>query len=237
MRLEAVVVCVDYSDFLAATLPINVRFFDRLVVISTPDDYRTEVVCDCVGVELIKTDVFNKEKGEFCKGKGINEGLSRLLMSDWVVHLDADIVLPGNTRRSLEKAELDPTCVYGIDRFSCRSYEDWCRYSAHPRPVLQHDTMVHPWLFPVGTRICRGQYGGYLPIGFLQLWNPKGSDVFSYPENHTRADRTDVLFSLNWPRRKRILLPEIIGIHLESEQAPSGANWSGRTTKKFGPNS
>jgi hypothetical protein len=38
-----------------------------------------------------------------------------------------------------------------------------------------------------------------------------------------------------WDRQFRVLLPEVVVLHLESEQAQQGANWRGRTTVPFGP--
>jgi hypothetical protein len=78
---------------------------------------------------------------------------------------------------------------------------------------------------------------GYEPIGFFQLWNPNGSGIKRYPETHGAADRTDVQFAKKWPRANRALIPEIIGIHLDSENATvdeMGKNWNGRKTKTFG---
>ncbi len=56
-----------------------------------------------------------------------------------------------------------------------------------------------------------------------------------YPLHHGDAARTDVQFALQWDRRHRQLLPEVIVLHLESEPAEQGANWKGRTTRPFGP--
>jgi hypothetical protein len=44
-----------------------------------------------------------------------------------------------------------------------------------------------------------------------------------------------MLFSAQWPPEKRALLPTIAVYHLESESAPQGQNWNGRTTKPFAP--
>jgi hypothetical protein len=78
---------------------------------------------------------------------------------------------------------------------------------------------------------------GYEPIGFFQMWNPKASGVYLYPELHGAADRTDVLFAKKWARKNRGLIPEIIGIHLDSENSTineMGKNWNGRKTNYFG---
>ncbi|MFN8854075.1 MAG: hypothetical protein ACK50P_00805, partial [Planctomycetaceae bacterium] len=40
---------------------------------------------------------------------------------------------------------------------------------------------------------------------------------------------------LQWDRRQRHLLPEIITIHLESEPCPFGTNWQQRKSQRFGP--
>jgi hypothetical protein len=49
------------------------------------------------------------------------------------------------------------------------------------------------------------------------------------------AARTDVQFALQWDRERRAIVPELVCLHLESEDAGVGANWSGRTTRPFGP--
>lgn len=51
---------------------------------------------------------------------------------------------------------------------------------------------------------------------------------------HNDAARTDVQFGLLWDRGRRALVPELIVLHLESEDAATGANWSGRKTRPFG---
>ena len=72
-----------------------------------------------------------------------------------------------------------------------------------------------------------------MPIGFFQLWNPFGSGVDRYPEGHTDAGREDTLFAGLWPRSKRAMIPEIVGYHLESDDATNAANWGGRKTSAF----
>jgi hypothetical protein len=79
-----------------------------------------------------------------------------------------------------------------------------------------------------------------VPIGFFQLFHGTalvhgGYHQRSYPVHHGDAARTDVQFALQWDRRDRSLVPELIVLHLESEKAGVGANWRGRTTVPFGP--
>lgn len=74
-KLEAVTVCVDYADLLAATLPHNRPYVDRLVVVTKPHDLETQDVCAKYDTECITTHAFGPNGG-FCKGAGINRALA-----------------------------------------------------------------------------------------------------------------------------------------------------------------
>jgi hypothetical protein len=231
-KLEAVIVCAFYSDFLRETLPHNKQMFDKIVVVTSPEDKATQLICEWNHVECVVTDVLNTRWDKFCKGAGVNAGLEKLDKDAWVVHLDADIWLPPLTRILLEQAHLDPAMLYGIDRFNVLGYELWREFIETPKLQQEDRGWVHLQAFPMGTRVTADS--GYVPIGFFQMWNPAVSGDSSYPEGHETAGREDYLFATRWPRSRRHLLPEVVGYHLESESAVMGANWKGRKTKIFG---
>ena len=236
MILEAVTICVNFSDILAHTLPLNKRHFDRMVVVRDSQDIGTYNVCRHHHVECLTTDQFYTNEQAFNKGNGINHGLSALSLSDWVCHLDADIVLPPRFRDLLERVvQPDPECIYGIDRMMCPTFDDWLAYVV--APVTQHadEIFVNAEPFPLGARIAKLDGEGYVPIGFFQLWNAAASGVRDYPNIHGDAGRGDMLHALKWPRAKRHLIPEIIGIHLEGRKPPGTVNWRGRVMEPFGP--
>lgn len=242
MYLEAVVVCVNYSDFLAHTLPENRTMFDNMVVVTSLSDLDTVKICNKYNVKCIQTDVFYENKQAFNKGAGINVGLKALNRTGWVLHLDADIYLPPLTRHVMRKASLEPSKIYSADRLMCPDYESWANYRGSWRSVHEDWTFTHLDLFRTGSRIVQygdylddGEPDGWVPIGYFQLWNPKGSWVHCYPEIHGAADRSDVLFAKRWARADRALIPELAVIHLESEECSMGANWKGRRTRRFGP--
>ena len=81
-KIEAVVVCDRYSDFLRCTLPGNKHLFDRIVVVTSAEDRDTQRICEFHHVECLQTDALNSRWNKFCKGAGINEGLSRLNRMD-----------------------------------------------------------------------------------------------------------------------------------------------------------
>lgn len=234
MKLEAVTICVNYSDFLAHTLPHNKNHFDKMVIVTDTKDHATKRVCDYYNVMCVQTDVFYENGNKINKGKGINEGLKHLDGDGWVVHMDADIYLPPLTRSILERIDLDKETIYGIDRMMCPTYQKWIDFIDNPSPMHEGWIYVHTTAFPLGVRIAEYKNKGWEPIGFFQLWNPKGSGVYEYPKNHGSVDRSDVLFAKNFPRNKRQLIPEILSIHIDSEEMVSmGKNWSGRQTAKF----
>jgi hypothetical protein len=238
-RLECVTVCVDYADFLRETLPYNQRHFDRVVIVTTDGDKSTRNLCDHLGVECLITDLMSRD-GRFAKARGIDYGLANLRGDGWIVHLDADIWLPPQTRHLLSHTDLDERCIYGIDRTNCVGYDNWRQFiESHPQAAAHHqhvrDCLIVPPPFPMGARISIRHYGGFIPIGFFQMWH-QGRAKKRYPIDHGGAERTDVLHSLQWPAQQRKLLPELIAVHLESESSHMGVNWNGRRSKPFGGN-
>lgn len=238
MKMEAVTVSVGYADYLRQTVPFNRHFFDRWVIVTTKADKDTFAVCHKFNLPCLLTEDFFRD-GVFNKGRGIQRGLNSLSCSDWIMHLDADIVLPPHCDKAMTSAHLDPRKLYGCDRQLVRGWDRWqavqksgyTQASAHCY-VLPHDK------YPFGARWV-SPTDGYVPIGFMQLWNGqtsvvKGIHQRPYPGHHSNAARSDVQFGLQWDRRDRELLPEFIVWHLEGESDVGGANWDGRTTKRFG---
>lgn len=237
MRLEAITVCVGYSDLLAYTLPRNKSLFDHWLIVTTPEDTATQRLCEYEGVDCFATEAFRTADGQFRKSAGINAGLSRLDLDGWLLFLDADIALPAPTRRILQTADLDPRCIYGIDRHNIIGFDAWAKHCAAPRLQQEAGVYIHADSYPVATRFAPTDRGGWMPIGFFQLMCPSASGITRYVERGTieNAGSTDMLFAAQWPRSRRCLIPEIIAYHLESEEAEQGANWKGRTTRPFAP--
>lgn len=156
---------------------------------------------------------------------------------DWVVHIDADIVLPTLFREIVERSVLDKKAIYGVDRLMCPNFDEWTRHVQKPKPIYDNWIYIHMDAFPIAARVADYQGDGYSPIGYFQMWHPQTSNNTLYPEEHGAADRTDMAFAKKWKREYRRLLPEIISIHLDSENATVesvGKNWQGRKTIPFG---
>lgn len=231
--IEGVTVCVNYADFLDEALHKNLHHFNEFVVVTHFDDRHTKAVCDRHGVQCIVTDVMLERGDEFNKGLAINLGLAHLRHNGWLCHLDSDIVLPDNFRNVLHKSGLNDGCIYGADRMNVVGFDEWERVRNSPESARQfhHRCLVNPTTkLEVGARLLHNEFG-YCPIGYFQLWHSRQQK--RYPINQGSAEHTDVLFSVQWPREHRRLLPTFYVYHLESEPAQWGANWGGRRTKPF----
>jgi hypothetical protein len=239
VNLEAVTVCYRYGDFLRETAQYNRGLFDRWIIVTGSDDLETRHVCRELGMQCVMADDALRDK-KFAKGRMIDHGLHMLSAGAWRLHLDADIVLPSFAHKQLLKMDLDSSCIYGADRIYVQSWEDWQKLQASGwmDGKSSPGNYVHfPDGYKVGTRWASPTQG-YVPIGFFQLWHAdadewSGSRIRPYPSAHGNACRTDVQHALQWERRKRVLLPELIVAHLDSEPEKTGANWNGRTTKRF----
>lgn len=231
MKLESVVVSVDYADILAYTLPQNSRYFDRMVVVTSSRDRDTKRLCEIYGVKCVVTDLFY-EGAVFNKAAGINEGLKHLDKDGWVLHMDGDIWLHPQSVRELRALKLNSQNLYGCDRVMIESYEQWLRFLSMP-DLYREDWLIRLSEYKVGSRITQYWDGGHWQVlGFFQLWHPSSSGVFDYPDSND-ASKSDILFSQKWSRSRRVLIPEVMAIHLENQESQTGTNWGGRRTKKF----
>lgn len=238
IKIEAITTCIGYADFLAETVKYNASFFDRWIIITSPNDENTREVCRKYSLECLLTEDHCLKKGEFNKGRIVDRGLMHLSKEGWRLHIDADIIIPPKFKHGLLSAELQEDNLYGVDRIMVRSYEDWVKlqrsgWLSHS----YHCLTKFPAGFEIGARWADHSYG-YVPIGFFQLWHStsdqwRGIRHRTYPKDHGSACRTDVQWGLKFDRSKRELLPEILVVHLESQKSPNGINWGGRKSPPF----
>lgn len=246
--IEAVSVCIGYGDFLAETARWNRSLFLRWVIVTSPDDKETHRVCHANNLDVLITEDFIRngvgpdDGGVFNKGRCIQRGFEAISAKGWVLHVDADIVIPPEFHESLRMVHLDERKIYGCDRMMVVGWDAWNKIkgSGYRQHGYHCYTMPHE-----GTKLGNrwtSPHDGYVPIGFFQLMHgsrlatpDQGIWVRPYPNHHGYAARADVQFGLQWDRRQRELIPELLVWHLASEVATLGKNWNGRKTKRFGP--
>ena len=235
MKVEAVSICVNYADYLRISLPINKKIVDKIIIVTRLDDIETQKVCIENYVEFIATNEFNNHPSGFNKFKGINKGLEKLDKDGWVLFLDSDIVLDPLTRRVFDNLKLDENALYGCDRVNCIGYDNWLTR----KELILGNWLLTPGSMELGARICQyygqqgdnGRFAGWKPLGFFQLVH--NSTLLDYPTDTDGYDRCDMLFANRYARENRIFIPEILAIHLESQNAQMGDNWKGRVTLPF----
>lgn len=214
--VEALVVSVDYNDYLKHTLPMLVRHVDEVVVVTTPEDRQTaDVVRQTSFARLATTDRFNRDGECFNKGAAINVGLEQLSRSSWILLADADIVvnqsIPLPRRRDVICGAIRRR-VTGRDQF---------------KSTLANGIDQLPAIKPVRLR------DGYVPSGYFQLWHWPTCPQWM-PESSDDASRSDIDLARRWNPQDRILLPEFEVLHLETADVRRSANWRGRITERFG---
>lgn len=244
MIIEAVTVCVNYGDFLKAIVPFNLPSFDRWIVVTEAKDEETRMICAKYGLTCLLSEEHHRDGELFNKGQLVDRGLQLCSKNSWRLHLDSDIVLPTMFKHFLKLANPDTTCLHGVDRININSWDMWQAFLKtgwlHHSAGLHHLNCIElPKGVPVGARWCSHRTG-YVPLGYFQLWHASQDELGwamtkTYPTNSGDACHSDTQHGMQWDRRKRVFIPEIIAVHLDSEKIHTGANWHGRKTRRFGP--
>ncbi len=226
LRLEGVTVSVGFDDMLDVTLGLNHPHFDQMIVVTSHEDKKTQMVSRKHGVHCVETDLFYKNGRTFNKGAAINAGFSYFQYFGWRIHLDSDIILPDNFRRMLfNHTHLEKDCIYGADRVDIIGKEELKIYLESLVPQYTHGFLVRPIVNrPIGHRLVSNLYG-YLPIGYFQLWF--SSCQKDYPFSLGTAAHDDMMYSALWPEHKRRHLASVILYHLCTTSPRWGENWDG----------
>jgi len=206
LSVKSLVVCVNYSDKLAITLPRNKRHFDRTLVVTSPDDTQTQELARAEGVDLYITDAFTRYGAYFNKGMAIEESLDELGRDGWICIWDADIVMPN----TLNLQNPDPRSLHVPIR---RTLADWKAFrpdgidwSSLPSPTQPHE-------FDGYFQLFHGLAMGERP------W---------YGIEWTHAGGCDSDFQFKFDKHYRKRLPFEV-LHLGSEGYLRIGNWAGVT--------
>jgi len=161
--IDAITVCVDYSDHLKKVLS-NKKFFDSWTIVTHMSDKKTISLCKENNLTYICSDRIYSDGAKFAKGRAINDGLSKMNSKNWVLHIDSDTLLPDNFREYINAFELEMDCIYGCERIELDG-----------RSISE----VTPEMLPISNEV----------IGFFQLWH--SSFASDYPEKSDNAAHDD----------------------------------------------
>ena len=209
--LRAIMVCVDYADVLAITLPRNRHHFSEIMVVTSEEDKATQDLIVRLGVQGYVTDAFYRNGAKFNKWLAMEEGLDRFGRLGgqgkgcWICLMDADVIWPHDAPFDPQVGEL-----WTPLRRMCHltdnppSEDQWHRYPLH-RNVLE-------W------------------AGYSQVFHTNDPHLPPPPWHETdwtHAGGADSIFQRCWPMvQKRRPSWEVL--HL----GEAGQNWYGRATPR-----
>jgi hypothetical protein len=218
MRIIAITVCISFSDALSAMLP-NRAHFDEWIVVTVPDDEKTQALCENHTIRCcVATHIRPGELGfhaAFQKSSFLNIGIRRIddilgplsaSADDWILIIDADVMLPHDFRSRVEalRPHLYDHYLYGIagrrvvgarafDRMRC----------------------LEPWALL--TMLEQGL------LGYFNLFSRRQKNRF-YPSSDPKfVEHDDARFCKLFRPEERCILP-ITALHLGS----TAKNWDGR---------
>jgi hypothetical protein len=122
-KIEAIIICKSYADYLDITLPINKKYFDNIIIVTAKDDYKTQEICFNNSLNWLVYDDFNKNGAKFNFGGARQFGLNHSKYRDWIVFIDSDVIIEEDFRDRL----IDKDKFYGsYRRFipTIRDYQD-----------------------------------------------------------------------------------------------------------------
>ena len=200
-------VCVDYSDLLEVTLPLNRHHFDNVTIVTSSKDVKTQELCHQEKCDLYVTDSFYDNGAQFNKWKALEEGLDAIGRLGWLCVMDADVLWPqivpdfnqviGNLYTPMRRMFTDLSIPLPEEK-------DWHRYKIHPN--------INEW------------------AGYSQIFHADDPHLPLYgaPYHDTswkHAGGADSFFQMRWPCENKIR-PDFEVLHL----GEAGRNWCGRVT-------
>lgn len=201
-KLRAITVSVDYGDLLEVTVPWNRHHFSEMCVVTSPDDVRTQTVCEGNDISCFITDSFYADNAVFNKWIALEEGLDYFGRHGVLTILDADVLWPGDLNTEFEFGYLYSPYRHVLRDVTKFRYDlDW---STVP---LKKDT----------------EFSGYSQI--FHVSDPHLGSAPWHETNWKHAGGADSFFQMKWPNTHK-RRPNFQVLHLGED----GKNWCGRTT-------
>ncbi len=210
LQVKAVTVCVDFHDYAAVTLPRNARFFDRVVVVTTPEDTKTQAIVATVPNAICHlTRAFYANNCHFNKGAAIEESFDTMGREGWFVHMDIDTILPDDFAWP---SDLQIGKLYTPRR---RMMENVAA------PVVIPPSREWSRLFPLHPQCV--EWAGYFQMA--NAADPVLRERPWYPTTWVHGGGSDSELQAKWHPSNKVR-PAFEVLHL----GESGVNWAGRAS-------
>jgi hypothetical protein len=234
---KVIIVCQDYSDYLRVTLTRNIKRTKEITVVTASDDRDTIKVCKDNGARIV---ISNRLGPHVAKGKAINDAIDAVDPQEWILLIDADILLPVGFDARLKTQVLDKDTIYYTRRWGPQA-------TGEIQPLLYDfdrgiymPELMHKYANREIAEPTR-RHGNAIEsraLGYFQLFNKNADSlkgrVKIYEEKYATAEMDDHIFgNFVFSSDKRCQLPlwDFDVIHL-----PHGTytqNWAGRVTPRL----
>ncbi len=216
--MRAFIVCVNYADLLAITLPYNRHHFSEVIAVTSSADTQTQAISRQNSAHCFVTEVFYEGGAEFNKFAALEQAFDEYGRDGWICIMDADVMWPKHidwefwtpdTELESGRSKLMlPGNLYTPLRRMCLDIQNvpqepyWPSYAHHPQQV---------------------EWAGYTQIFYGNDWH-LGQPPW-HQTNWKHAGGPDSWFQQKWPAHCKHR-PPFECLHL----GPAGQNWCGRTT-------
>lgn len=204
--LRALIVSVDYHDYLELTLPHQRRFFSKVYVVTSSADKASAEVARRHGAEVLVTDLFFEPGAVFNKWRALEYALDQLGRFGWLCLLDADILWP----QSAARYTLQPGRLYTPLR----------RMLPQVGPQLPPEHRWHRLPLSPNTR----EWAGYTQI--FHADDPVLGEPPWHELHWKHAGCADAHFQAKWPVDRKVRPPWQV-LHLGEPRT----NWCGRVSR------
>lgn len=195
-KLDVIIVCVNYSDVLRLTLPQNKKIFENITVVTHVNDKKTIELCKVNNIRCVKDSDCVDEK--LNKSMAINTGIQSIKDPDYLLLLDADIIVEDK----IDVYRLKDDTIYTSGRYIIPSINDYDDHLYNSKDLKQISKKEDD----------RG-------LGFFQLFNYK--EKTEYPESnfdrYSKHEWVDIIFKKSFKKIKNIGFDVI---HLGVEGSP-----------------
>jgi len=182
-KLDVVIASINYNEYLSLTLEQNIKIFENITVVTIEEDKECQEICKNFGVSCIVSKDIIKD-GKINKSKCLNKGIESLENPDWILILDADIVV----NEEIDINGLKINTLYTSERWITDTIESYIKYTRGE----------------IGLKDFK--FENDKGIGFFQLFNYKLKS--RYPDSnwgrYSESTWADVTFKRGFKNRESL---------------------------------
>ncbi len=122
MKINGLIVSVDYSEFLRVSVPRWIGDLESLTIVTSQKDEATQEIARSHGCRLAVTDLFYRDGATFNKGRAMEWARRHVAKwEDWFLFIDADIIPPRDFIVPIVRAKPEVGFLYSAWRHQAPS--------------------------------------------------------------------------------------------------------------------